>query len=205
MEDKVTGVNSLLDTITAKPSEPGSSKSPAESAMYGMKSPSWGAPTSLEGQDAASRLGIDMGEPTVKAAHLRDALLDDASLIKVAAAAGLVGRAVGMGKKFFGGLKNVLNKPGQKSRNFFQARKAKGEAARLEAKATRRADQVARTQEMTPGRARVSNALFEGKEVAREMGPKALGAGGLAWSGSDLINSTSRIRQPNVQGYRYGG
>ena len=35
----------------------------------------WGPPTSLEGGDAAGRLGIDMGEPSVKAAAMRNLLM----------------------------------------------------------------------------------------------------------------------------------
>ena len=35
----------------------------------------WGPPTSMEGGDAASRLGIDMGEPSVKAAAMRNFLM----------------------------------------------------------------------------------------------------------------------------------
>ena len=83
---EITGVDALLGKITDEAASPGTRKIPQGKDMYGMKAPTWGPQASLDAQDAGSRLGIDMGEPSVKAAMLRHALLYDeqASLEKLA-------------------------------------------------------------------------------------------------------------------------
>lgn len=72
----------------------------------------WGPPTSLEGGDAAGRMGIDMGEPSVKAAAMRNLLIAYNLAEKEAAVVGPALAAAGKGISKFA--PNLLKRLGSK-------------------------------------------------------------------------------------------
>jgi hypothetical protein len=93
----------------------------------------WGPPTSLEGGDAAGRMGINMGEPSVKAAAMRNLLIaynqaEKEAAVGVAAAAAARGALAAGGRLLSkvapkamqrvgnatGSAKKVLDAPGVK-------------------------------------------------------------------------------------------
>jgi hypothetical protein len=84
----------------------------------------------MDAGDAASRLGVDMGEPAIKAAELRFMLetFDADTLVKQAALAGLAMRGLAGGAKMIGRgaskLFGGVNRLGKKSRGWFKQRKA---------------------------------------------------------------------------------
>lgn len=101
----------------------------------------WGPASSLDAGDAASRLGIDMGEPRIKAALFREMLetRDASALVKEAwimsgairgagALAKGLGKAVGFGArgagKAVGAGAKGLSRLGKRSRQFFAGRRA---------------------------------------------------------------------------------
>jgi len=210
MEKKITGVKELLEGITEEPSEPKGIRELKGDNLYGLEPPTWGEPTSLFGQDAASRLGIDMGAPSIKTAMLRQALLHPTpeDMEKIALLSPLiqggkflakgVGKAIkGVGKAVGKGSSNF----GKKSRNFFSNRRQASAVKSQTAKAERAATHAAKTEGMSPGRRMMSNVGHRASEVARGTPGKALAAGGTAWALSDGVNATKKLRNPGVGGY----
>ena len=217
MEKKITGVKELLEGITEEPSEPKGIRELKGDNLYGLEPHTWGEPTSLFGQDAASRLGIDMGAPSIKTAMLRQALLHPTpeDMEKIALLSPLiqggkffakgvgkvikgVGKAIkGVGKAGGKGSSNF----GKKSRNFFSNRRQASAVKSQTAKAERAATHAAKTEGMSPGRRMMSNVGHQASEVARGTPGKALAAGGTAWSLSDGVNATKKLRNPGVGGY----
>jgi hypothetical protein len=198
MEKEVTGVQELLGKITEEPGQPGSRILERNDQLYGMQAPSWGPQASLEAQDAGSRMGIDMGEPTNKAASLRHAILAETEALEKLALLKQVlqgGKAVAEGVgKIVKPVAKAVDDFGAKSRNWFSGRRASSREASSAARAKRNAKHVERTQNMSgPGRA-VSNVANAAGEAARGGVMPAAGVGFTGLSLKDFGDQTRVVR-----------
>jgi len=213
MEKEITGVDTLLGTITEEPSAPGKRVMENGENLFGMTRPSWGTPASLDAGDAGSRLGINMGEPTVKSAALRFALLQDAAASeeKLAGIAGeVVKGGIRAGKALYSGAKSLLgfgakgtgkvvtkaHEGGKASRAHFAKKRVARKAKAVEDKKIR----AAKHQENLRNADGIGGAMKEnlrhGAKETWESGVvgKGMGAAGLTWTADDLIRGTQVTR-----------
>ena len=203
MDKEITGVESLLESLNTGPSEPGQRSLPLRDEMYGQKDPTWGPAASLDAGDVGSRIGIDMGEPTVKAAALRHALLTgDPEMVKTAVG---LGAALNVGRRAATWGAKALGRGGAKSRKFFSGRRAKSRVAAQEAKAGRRAAYETKTQGMGRWDKFKAGLGFHGKESGRVVGGASLTTGGVGLTASDVASEAGKQRRARRGVSGYGG
>jgi hypothetical protein len=201
MDREITDVHSLLGKITDAPEEPGRREIKQVDNVYGLQNPAWGPQASVEAGDAATRTGIDMGQPASKAASLRHALLfeEQASLEKIAA--GRVGAVLGVGKRILqGGAKllgmggSAVNKGSKASAGWFAKRRAARTTADAAARATKATEHATAQARRSGVDKAIHGAAYKGKELIGKAPVKPLAAAGGIMTAHDLRDSSKVMR-----------